>query len=291
MTHRIYRAICTVAIVVLLCSLVLIMNLLYNYFSKVHMNQMIESAQMAAHGVALSGRDYFKDIELDHGRVTWIDADGAVLFDSEANVDHMENHLEREEIREAMTKGIGESTRYSQTLTERYIYVAVAIKDGSVIRISDTQYSVLTLLLSCMQPILIVAAIGLGLSLYLAWNLSKRIVKPLNEMNLDQPDEKLVYEELAPLVKRLNAQQREIAAQRAVLQRKRDEFEAATRHMREGIILLDEKGCILSINDSASRLLNATAYCVGKDILLFDHTYELQDALQRAKSGEHVETP
>lgn len=90
-----------------------------------------------------------------------------------------------------------------------------------------------------------------GIVLYLAWNLSKRIVKPLNEMNLDQPDEKLVYEELASLVKRLNAQQREIAAQRAILQRRRDEFEAATRHMREGIILLDEKGCILSINDSA----------------------------------------
>lgn len=291
MTHKIYRAICSVAMVVLLCSLALIMNLLYNYFSKVHMNQMIESAQMAAHGVALSGRDYFDDIELDQGRVTWIAADGAVLFDSEANADHMENHLEREEIREAMATGIGESTRYSQTLTERYIYVAVALNDGSVIRISDTQYSVLTLLLSSMQPILVVTAIGLGLSLYLAWNLSKRIVKPLNEMNLDQPDEKLVYEELAPLVKRLNAQQREISAQRSVLQRKRDEFEAATRHMREGIILLDEKGSILSINDSASRLLNATAYCVGKDILLFNHTYELQDALQRAKSGEHVEMP
>ena len=143
-----------------------------------------------------------------------------------------------------------------------------------MIRIADTQYSVLTLLLGSMQPILIVLTIGLGLSFYLAWKLSKRIVKPLNEMDLDHPDEKLVYEELAPLVKRLNLQQRQISIQRSDLQRKRDEFEAATSHMSEGIILLDETGSILSINASARRILKATLYCVGKDILLFNNTYE-----------------
>ena len=136
-----------------------------------------------------------------------------------------------------------------------------------------------------------ILVIGLGLSFYLAWKLSKRIVKPLNEMDLDHPDEKLVYEELAPLVKRLNLQQRQISIQRSDLQRKRDEFEAATSHMSEGIILLDETGSILSINASARRILKATPYCVGKDILLFNNTYELQDILQRARNGEHVEKP
>ena len=291
MTHRIYKAICTVAVVVFLCSLALIMELLYNYFSAVHLKQMKELAGMTARGVELNGNSFFDDFSFDGCRITWIQSDGEVLFDNEANTDHMENHLEREEVREAMTTGEGESSRYSNTLTERYVYVAVALDDGSVIRIADTQSSVLTLLLGSMQPILIVLTIGLGLSFYLAWKLSKRIVKPLNEMNLDHPDEKLVYEELAPLVKRLNSQQRQISIQRSDLQRKRDEFEAATSHMSEGIILLDEKGSILSINASARRILKATPYCVGKDILLFNNTYELQDILQRARNGEHVEKP
>ena len=291
MTRRIYKAICTVAVVVFICSLALIMELLYNYFSLVHLNQMKELAGVIAHGVEINGNRYFDNIDFDNCRITWIQSDGEVLYDNEANADYMDNHLEREEVREAMATGVGDSTRYSSTLTERYIYVAVSLDDGSVIRIADTQYSVLTLLLSSMQPILIVLVIGLGLSFYLAWNLSKRIVKPLNEMNLDHPDEKLVYEELAPLVKRLNAQQRQISMQRSDLQRKRDEFEAATSHMSEGIILLDEKGIILSINSSAQRMLKATPYCVGKDILLFNNTYELQDILQRARNGEHVEKP
>ena len=291
MTHRIYKAICTVAVVVFLCSLALIMELLYNYFSAVHLKQMKELAGMTARGVELNGNSFFDDFSFDGCRITWIQSDGEVLFDNEANADHMENHLEREEVREAMTTGEGESSRYSNTLTERYVYVAVALDDGSVIRIADTQSSVLTLLLGSMQPIFIVIGIGLGLSFYLAWKLSKRIVKPLNEMNLDHPDEKLVYEELAPLVKRLNSQQRQISIQRSDLQRKRDEFEAATSHMSEGIILLDETGSILSINASARRILKATPYCVGKDILLFNNTYELQDILQRARNGEHVEKP
>ena len=156
MTHRIYKAICTVAVVVFLCSLALIMELLYNYFSAVHLKQMKELAGMTARGVELNGHTFFDDFSFDGCRITWIQSDGEVLFDNEANADHMENHLEREEVREAMTTGEGESSRYSNTLTERYVYVAVALDDGSVIRIADTQYSVLTLLLGSMQPILIV---------------------------------------------------------------------------------------------------------------------------------------
>ena len=291
MTRKIYKAICTVAVVVFVCSLALIMELLYNYFSLMHLNQMKELAGVIAHGVEINGNRYFDNIDFDDCRITWIQSDGEVLYDNEANADYMDNHLEREEVREAMATGVGDSTRYSSTLTERYIYVAVSLDDGSVIRIADTQYSVLTLLLSSMQPILIVLVIGLGLSFYLAWNLSKRIVKPLNEMNLDHPDEKLVYEELAPLVKRLNAQQRQISMQRSDLQRKRDEFEAATGHMSEGIILLDETGSILSINTSARKIMGATPYCVGKDILLINNTYDLQDILQHVRNGEHVEKP
>lgn len=289
MTIRIFRAICVASLTVFLCSLALIMGLLYDYFSTKHTKQLIELAHSTARGVALNGREYFNDFDPDECRITWIRADGTVLFDSEANADVMGNHLEREEVREAMKTGVGESSRYSETLTKRYIYAAVALDDKSVIRVSDVQYSVFSLLLGSSQLISFVVVIALGASLYLAWSLSNRIVKPLNEMDLGHLDEKLVYEELEPLVKRLNAQQRQISAQRSDLKRKQDEFRAATSCMSEGIVLLDDKGIVLSVNASARRILNDVSLRVGKNLLSLDNADDLQDVLRRARNGEHVE--
>ena len=289
MTIRIFRAICVASLTVFLCSLALIMGLLFNYFSTTHTRQMIELAHSTARGVALNGREYFNGFDSDECRITWIRADGTVLFDSKANADNMENHLEREEVREAMKTGVGESARYSKTLTKRYNYVAVALSDKSVVRISDAQHSVVSLLLGSAQLISFVVAIALAASYYLAWSLSNRIVKPLNEMDIDYPDEKLVYEELEPLVKRLNAQQRQISAQRSDLKRKQDEFEAATSCMSEGIVLLDDKGIVLSVNASARRILNDGSLYVGKSLFSIDNADDLQDVLKRARNGEHVE--
>ena len=286
MTRRIFRSISVVALAVFACTMVLIMDLLYNYFSGQQMQQLRQQADLVAQGVSHEGMTYFDSLDTDGSRVTWIDGDGNVLYDNEVDAGTMDNHLEREEIQQVLKAGEGESERYSTTLTERQMYVALMLDDGSIIRVSHTQYTILTLLVSLSQPIIIVVAIGLGLSLFLASRLSKRIVKPLNSMNLDHPDAKEVYPELTPLVNRLCYQQNQLTIQKKKLTRKQHELDAATGSMQEGLILLDEEGLVMSINPAAQRILGVTDYCLGKDFMLFNHSCEMQNLLRKAKIGE-----
>ena len=286
MTRRIFRSICVVALAVFACTMVLIMDLLYNYFSEQQMLQLRQQARLVAQGVSHEGMTYLEELNMDGCRVTWIDADGNVLYDNEVDADTMDNHLGRDEIQQVLKAGEGESERYSATLTERAMYVALQLEDGSFIRVSHTQYTILTLLVSLSQPIIIVVAIGLALSFFLASRLSKRIVKPLNSMNLDHPDTKAVYQELTPLVNRLCYQQNQLTIQKKKLTRKQHELEAATGSMQEGLILLDEEGLVMSINPAAQRILGVTDYCVGKDFMLFNHSCEMQNLLRKAKIGE-----
>ncbi len=286
MIRRIFRSISVVALAVFACTMVLIMDLLYNYFSEQQMQQLRQQADLVAQGVSHEGMTYFDSLDMDGSRVTWIDGDGNVLYDNEVDAGTMDNHLEREEIQQVLKAGEGESERYSTTLTERQMYVALMLDDGSIIRVSHTQYTILTLLVSLSQPIIIVVAIGLGLSLFLASRLSKRIVKPLNSMNLDHPDAKTVYPELTPLVNRLCYQQNQLTMQKKKLTRKQHELDAATGSMQEGLILLDEEGLVMSINPAAQRILGVTDYCIGKDFMLFNHSCEMQNLLRKARIGE-----
>ena len=288
MTHRIFRSICAVALAVFIGTMALIMDLLYGYFSDQQMKQLRQQARLAAQGVSHEGMAYFTDLDMDGCRMTWIGGDGDVLYDSEADAGAMDNHLGREEVQQVLRDGEGESRRYSATLTRRQMYVAVLLEDGSIIRVSDTQYTVLTLLVSLAQPIIIVVALGLGLSLFLASRLSRRIVKPLNDINPEHPESAAVYPELKPLVNRLRSQQNQLSLQKKKLMRKQHELEAATGSMQEGLVLLDEDGLIMSINGAAQRILSATDYCVGKDFMLVNHSFEIQNLLRRAALGEHA---
>ena len=289
MTKRIFRSICLVAVVVLLASFMLIMGVLYAYFSNNQMNQLTAQAQLAAQGVEKIGADYFSGLDSTGYRVTWISADGTVLYDSDAEADMMENHSEREEVREALETGSGESVRYSTTLMERQLYAAERLSDGTVIRLSGAQYTVLTLILSMLQPLIVIAAAALGLSLWLASRLSKRIVKPLNELDPDEPEKIDAYEELKPLTEKLRSQQRQLKLQAEELQRKRDEFEAATGNMIEGLVLLNEQGAVLSINKAATRLLGISRGCIGRDMPMLEGCPEMRELLKKALSGEHGE--
>ena len=192
-------------------------------------------------------------------------------------------------MKQALKDGVGESSRYSTTLTERQYYCARKLADGSVIRLAASQLTWWSLTISILQPISLVLLLAVGLSLYLASRLSKKIVQPLNELNLDNPDPHAVYEELAPLVTRLGSQQLQLKAQATELAHKRDEFDAATRPMSEGILLLNNQGVILSINDAAIRLLHITRYCIGKDLLMFNNSMPLQELLHAAGTGEHCQ--
>lgn len=287
MTKRIFRSIFLVAAVVLLAAFVLITGVLYEYFSNNQMSQLTAQAQLAAQGVEQAGADYFSGLDETGYRITWIAADGTVLYDSDAEADMMENHSEREEVREALENGSGESVRYSTTLMERQLYAAERLSDGTVIRLSGAQYTVLTLVLGMLQPLIVILAAAIGLSLWLASRLSKRIVRPLNELDPDKPEKIEAYEELRPLTEKLCSQQRQLRAQEEELQRKRGEFEAASGNMIEGLVLLNEQGEVLSINRAAMRLLGVGRGCTGRQMPVPEGFGELSGLLKKALGGEH----
>ncbi len=290
MTKRIFKAICIVAISVFTASLAIVMGILYGYLSGSRTEQLKIETDMCAGGVEAGGMNYITSLDTSGWRLTWIAGDGTVLYDSETDSSQMENHNEREEVKEARKNGYGESVRYSTTLTERQMYCAKLLDDGTVLRLSDSQYTWWTILLSMMQPILFIVTVAVAISLLLAFRLSKNIVKPLNSLNLDSPLENSAYPELEPLLSRLAAQQHQLKLQASELERKRNEFLTATDKMMEGIVLLSDRGELLSINAAASRLLGVSPYCVGKDILLLNNSYEMQELVHRALSGEHTET-
>ncbi len=290
MTKRIFRSIFTVAAIVLLAAFVLITGVLYEYFSNKQMDQLNMQTHLAAQGVEAAGEDYFDDMEIDGCRITWIAADGTVLYDSQTEQAGMENHAGREEVSEALKTGHGESMRYSTTLMERQLYSADRLSDGTVVRISDMQYTPLTLILGMLQPVIIIALLALLLSLYLASRMSKRIVKPLNELSLDDADRIEAYPELTPLIDKLRSQQKQLREQETELRRRRDEFEAATGNMTEGLVLLSEQGSVLSINRSATKILDIRRYCIGRDIRELSAAPQLRELVEKALGGEHCET-
>ena len=289
MTKRIFHAICLAALGVFLACITLFMCVLYEYFSNVQAKQLKIQTDLAAQAVANEGIDYFDGLNTAEYRITWIGPDGTVLYDSKSASDEMENHLEREEVKEALSNGSGESFRYSNTLMERALYAAKRLPDGTVIRLSASHNAVLTLLLGMSQPICIIIVIALVLSLVLAYRLSKQIVKPLNELNLDEPLKNNEYDELAPLLRRINAQQRQIRLQSEELRQKQSEFETVTRGMAEGIVLLNRKMDIIAINSAASKLFHTSVLCIGKSILSVNRSLDLQSVLLKAEGGQHAE--
>ena len=200
MTRKVFRYIAVVAIFVFLASTFLIMGVLYNYFTKMQISQMKGHAALISRGIDLNGDRYFDGLSAEEYRITWMDADGTVRYDNKVAADRLDNHLEREEIREALADGEGESSRYSQTLMERMLYVAQKLDDGTILRLSDAQQSIPGLILAMIQPLLITAVIALILSLVLAYRLSRRIIQPINDLDLNEPGQDCVYEELRPFL-------------------------------------------------------------------------------------------
>lgn len=289
MTKRIFRSICLVAMGVFLASVTLIMGVLYSYFTQVQHKQLRTEINLVAQAVEHEGMDYFAGLASHDNRLTWIDADGTVLYDSASDSAGMENHLEREEIREALNSGYGESARYSATLMERSVYGAQRLSDGTVLRISISQNSVLTLVLGMLQPICVVLLFAVILSLVLASRLARRIVKPLNELNLDEPLTNEGYDELSPLLRRIDSQQQQLRFQASQLKRKQEEFDAVTVNMSEGLVLLNGKGMILTMNPAAARLLGINQWNQGADILTVNRSLEMQELVQGALSGKKSE--
>ena len=289
MTKRIFRSILLVAGAVLLASIVLIMGVLYGYFGGVQERQMEDELTLAVAGVETDGADYLKAVDTDRFRLTWVAADGTVLYDTQADAAGLENHAGRTEIAQAMQSGSGSSTRYSSTLLEKTMYYAKRLDDGTVLRIAISRGTVGVLVLGILQPVIIVAVAALILSNLLAHRLSARIVNPLNNLDLEHPLDNDAYEELAPLLGRISRQHELIERQMEQLRRETQEFTQITNSMREGLVLLDHHGCVLSINPAALRLFGADGACVGKDFLTVDRGVELTGAIEAALRDGHSE--
>ena len=289
MTKKIFRSILTAGVTVLICSVLLVMGCFYSFFETMQERQLGDELGIAAAAVELDGTAYLEKVKSDRFRVTLIAADGTVLYDTRTDAASMENHLEREEVREAIESGSGISSRYSATLLQKTIYSALRLGDGTVLRISASRATMGALLLGALQPILLVVLLMLGLSGVLASRLSKRIVEPLNALDLEHPLENDAYEELSPLLRRIDRQRRQIDAQLAELRRRTDEFTQITAGMNEGLVLLDDKGAVLSINPAAQMLFGVTGACVGQDFLTVDRERSMSLALRAAMTDGYSE--
>ena len=282
MTSKIFRSTVFVAVVVLLCSLGIVMGVLYNHFTGVQVQQLKDELSLAVTGTEQFGNAFLESVEADRFRVTWIDRDGTVLFDTQVDESTMENHADREEIREALATGSGSAVRTSSTLTEQTFYEAQRLADGTVLRISTNQESAWALMMGMLWPVILIAVLAIGLSALLARRMAKNIVEPLNKLDLEQPLKNDVYEEISPLLHRIHRQHRQIAEQMDQLKRKADEFQQITSHMQEGLVLLDGEGMIISINPAAKTLFEAKDDCIGKNFLMIDRTSTMRSAVNDA---------
>lgn len=289
MASKIFKSILLVAIAVLMASLSVITGVLYPYFGSLQESQLRDELHLAAEATQRLGESYLENLDSDRCRLTWVSPDGTVLFDSHADAAAMENHADREEIREALVSGTGSSTRHSSTLTEKTIYEATRLNDGSVLRISVSRATALVLVLGMLRPIAIVLVIAIGFSAWLAHRMAKRVVEPLNKLDLDNPTNNEAYEELSPLLHRIYSQRREIKEQVWALKRKQDEFDQITGNMKEALVLLDNTGRILSINPAAKVLFSTGNACIGEDFLTIDRKQNMRMALEEADKQGHAD--
>ena len=293
MTEKIFRSIILTAVIVLIGCFIAVGTVQYGYFTNLQRQELTAELNLAAPSVERDGLDYLESLEDTSSRITWVAADGRVLFDSDASADEMDNHADRSEIAEALETGSGESERYSATMTEKTLYMARRLSDGSVLRVSSAFYTILTVALGSMQALFAILLAAIAVSVLLARRLSRRIITPLNTLDLQHPLDNDAYEELSPLLKRIDQQNRRIEAQVAELKRRQDEFSAVTRSMNEGLVLLNAENHVLSLNPAAMRLFNAGEDCVGRDFVTVSRdvpvTNAVRDALSTGRGAAQLE--
>ena len=289
MTKKIFSSIMLTAACVLLASMITIVGFLRDYFGGIEESGLREELGIAAVGVENDGTDYLTALPDGQRRFTWIAADGSVIYDTKADADSLENHSDREEFKAALATGAGEGVRYSNTLMQKTMYAARRLDDGTVLRVSVSTATVGALLLGVTQPMLAVLAAALILSAILAKHISRRVVAPLNELDLEHPldDSNAAYEELAPVLGRINRQRSQINSQLRELRRRTDEFAQVTGSMREGLVLLNEQGYILSMNPAARNIFAVEGDCAGKDFLTVDRSCDMSAAVRSAMESGH----
>ena len=288
MTKKIFRTILAVGIVIILLSMTLFCTVLLRHYTTRVFDELEMEVVLAARGVELEGETYLADLRPEN-RITWISGDGSVLYDSQADAGTMENHLQREEVQEALSGQVGEASRYSDTLATKTLYVALALSDGSVLRVASDQSSVVSLVLELIPSLLVVLALTIALGAFLAYRLSRAIIRPILALDLTHPEDCDTYEELTPLLRRIHTQSETIQKQMEELEQQRSEFTAITENMSEGFLLMDSRTNLLSCNSSALRLLDAPEAKMGESVLHLNRTESFRQVVDEALQGRHSE--
>ncbi len=289
MTKKIFRSIITVAMTVLLASIIIATSFVYDYFNKSQVGQLKEQLSLVTSAVNSEGAAYFDNLESSVFRFTLIAPDGKVIADTEAELSKMDNHLNREEVIEALKLGEGGSARYSSTLTEKTLYEAVLLKNGNVLRVSVNRLTLGALIIGMIPIIFAIILVALVVSMLLSDKMAKGIVRPLNEIDLENPSDNDIYEELAPMLAKISKQHKQISHQSNEIRRKTDEFEQITATMNEGLVLLDKKGFIVSMNRAAEKMFGINETPIGCDILTIDRSEDMSQAVELALKGKHSE--
>ena len=287
MTAKIFKSTFLTSVLVLIISLVLTMGILFSFFEGQIKKELQSEADYIEYAVTQHEEGFFKNFSSGEKRITLIGADGTVLEDTSANPAEMDNHADREEVKDALEKGSGTSVRYSKTLTEKTVYYARRMENGNVLRISTTQYTVMTVVLGLLQPLIYVLVLALILSFALSSRVSKSVIKPINEIDLDHPENSDAYEELTPLLHRILNQQKTIKKQLNEAKKHRDEFKLITENMSEGFLITDRDGRLLSCNSAALKLLDADEN--DGTVLSLNRTGDFRKTVHAALSGERAE--
>ena len=289
MVRKIFKSTMLVCAIVLTVGLAFVLGVLYRYFGDELSVELKKEAAYLSVGVQQEGADYLQKIKEKSSRITYIAEDGTVLYDSEADAAQMENHKNREEVQKAEKYGAGSAVRMSGTLLEKTIYYAVRLADHSVLRVSGTQSSVLTLLGKLLLPLFWILLLMLVLSGVIASKISKKLIKPINELDLEHPEENNVYEELSPLLSRIHKQSREIQKQIELARQQQEEFSIITENMQEGLIVIDRYTMILSANSSAWKLFREDKARSGESVYSLNRSEDFREAIENVLEGEHKE--
>lgn len=289
MTRKIFQSIIAVVISVLLLSLALITGVLYNHFETAMLDQLRTTAQFAEQGVEREGMAYFDSLHAQNCRVTWIAADGTVKYDNRSDPKTMENHADRQEVREAMENDSGTSVRRSSTLSEHTMYYAKRLSDGTVLRLSMSQRSVLFLMGGMLSPLVFIFLAACLLAGVLSYRVSKKIVKPLSEIDLKHPEQVETYDELSPFLQRIAAQNREIDARMAEIRKQQQEFSMITENMSEGLFVVDRNYQILSYNKSAMQIFGMDPRQEHENLLAVNRSEGFRNAVDSALKGRHAQ--
>ena len=292
MARKVFKSILSVAIMVLLVTTFFIVNEMYRSFTNSQLEVLQGQAKIIAYGINKDGLQFIDQLDDADYRITIINEKGDVIYDNiDSDINTMDNHLDREEVIQAFSEGYGSSIRQSSTLMERYIYTAILLSDGNVVRLASTYPSIYHFLMLISQPLLVIILLLILVSLYIAYKLANRIVQPLNEIDTDMPDQ-VPYSEVRPIMEKLSAQKKMIEYDRETLRRKRQEFETITANMSEGLVLLNDEMTVVDINRSAQMILQTDEDVIGRkisEVKNYDRLSSLfEDALLGHRSSNKV---